>query len=179
MSLEREVDGDSVRRRRVPSSSRSARVIKQPQNTSAASPPSARPDICTEPEKHRPSGDLSGGSKEGPPPASASASKIFFSDQDKIPGLGGEPEEPTLEEHCTQAIINKAREIEKLYKQDCETLGLVVKMLVSKDPTLEQKLLTALKKNLVDIRGKCLENLSQFISEVNALLKPDKPNHNP
>lgn len=67
----------------------------------------------------------------------------------------------------------------QLYKQDCETLGLVVKMLVSKDPTLEQKLLTALKKNLVDIRGKCLENLSQFISEVNALLKPDKPNHNP
>ncbi|XP_051739908.1 periphilin-1 [Ctenopharyngodon idella] len=156
MSLEREVDGDSVRRRLAPSSSRSACVHKQHQNTSAATPPPARPQICTKPEKHRPSGDLSGGSKEGSPPASVSASKIFFSDQDKIPGLGGEPEEPTLEEHCTQAIINKAREIEKLYKQDCETLGMVVKMLISKDPTPEQKLLTALKKNLVDIRGEML-----------------------
>lgn len=52
-------------------------------------------------------------------------------------------------------------------------------MLVSKDSTLGEKLVTALKKNLVDIRGKCLENLSQFISEVNASLKPDKPNHHP
>ncbi|XP_067292805.1 uncharacterized protein [Pseudorasbora parva] len=60
----------------------------------------------------------------------------------------------------------------KLYKQDCETLGMVVKMLISKDPTLELKLLTALKNSLVDIRERCLENLNQFISEVNVLLKP-------
>jgi len=47
-------------------------------------------------------------------------------------------------------------------------------MLISKDPTLEQRLLTALTQNLVDIREKCLGNLSQFISEVNALLKAKK-----
>jgi len=51
---------------------------------------------------------------------------------------------------------------------------MAVKMLISKDPTLEQRLLTALTQNLVDIREKCLGNLSQFISEVNALLKAKK-----
>ncbi|XP_056108551.1 periphilin-1 [Rhinichthys klamathensis goyatoka] len=150
-------DSDGVR-------SRSARVPKHQLNTSATRPEN-------QPEKLGPSRDLSGGSTEESPHASASASKIFFSDLDVIPGLGGEPEEPTVEEQCAQAITNRARDIEKLYKQDCETLGMVVKMLISKDPTLEQKLLTALTQNLVDIREKCLGNLSQFISEVNALLK--------
>ncbi|XP_077087080.1 uncharacterized protein LOC143738887 isoform X1 [Siphateles boraxobius] len=172
-------DGDCVRSR-----SRSARVPKHPQNTSATRPENQSehlmlPDVCVnfinpspDQGKLRPSSDLSGGSQADSPHASASASKIFFSDLDVIPGLGGDPEEPAVEEQCAQAIRNRARDIEKLYKQDGETLGMVVKMLISKDPTLEQKLLTALKQNLVDIREKCLENLSQFISEVNALLKP-------
>ncbi|XDV53578.1 hypothetical protein PO909_022049 [Leuciscus waleckii] len=169
MILDREADGDGVRSRsrfRSRFRSRSPRVPEHQQNISATRPEN-------QPEKLRPSGDPPGGSREDSPHASASASKIFFSDLDVIPGLGGDPEEPTVEEQCAQAIKNRAQDIEKLYKQDCETLGMVVKMLVSKDPTLEQKLLTALKQNLVDIREKCLENLSQFISEVNALLKPN------
>ncbi len=40
--------------------------------------------------------------------------QIFFSDLDEIPGLGGEPEEPTPEEHRAQAINNKALEIQKV-----------------------------------------------------------------
>lgn len=64
----------------------------------------------------------------------------------------------------------------QLYEQDCDTFGIVVKMLISKNPTLEPMLLSVLHKNLVEIGDKYLENLSQFISEVNALVKP---NHDP
>ncbi|XP_039503802.1 uncharacterized protein LOC120460205 [Pimephales promelas] len=165
MNLDRKADGDGVRSRfRSRFRSAAMSVPKHQLNTSATHPEN-------QPEKLRPSRDLSGGSTEESPHASASASKIFFSDLDVIPGLGGDPEEPRVEEQCAQAITHRAREIEKLYKQDCETLGMAVKMLISKDPTLEQRLLTALTQNLVDIREKCLGNLSQFISEVNALLK--------
>ncbi|XP_051547788.1 periphilin-1-like [Myxocyprinus asiaticus] len=120
-------------------------------------------------EEDRPHVDLAGGSKNVPPHRSPSASKIFFSDLDEIPGLGGELKEhvETSEESRAQTITTKAVEIEKLYKQDCETLGTVVKMLIAKGPTLEQQLLSALKKNLVDIRERSLENFRQFISEVN------------
>ncbi len=62
----------------------------------------------------------------------------------------------------------------QLYKQDCETFGVVVKMLISKNPTLQPMLLSVLHKNLVEIGDKYLENLSQFISEVNALVKPNQ-----
>lgn len=62
----------------------------------------------------------------------------------------------------------------QLYKQDCETVGIVVRMLISKDPTLGPTLLSALHKNLVEIGDKYLENLSRFISEVSALVKPNQ-----
>ncbi len=64
----------------------------------------------------------------------------------------------------------------QLYTQDCETFGVVVKMLISKNPALEPMLLSVLHKNLVEIGDKYLENLRQFISETNALVKP---NHDP
>ncbi|KAL0155587.1 hypothetical protein M9458_049850, partial [Cirrhinus mrigala] len=65
----------------------------------------------------------------------------------------------------------------QLYKQDCETVGIVVRMLISKDPTLGPTLLSALHKNLVEIGDKYLENLSRFISEVKPnQTKPAKPN---
>ncbi|XP_026121529.1 uncharacterized protein LOC113102089 isoform X1 [Carassius auratus] len=164
MNLHRQVDGEGVKRRTV-MSFRNTQIISISGSLSAARPGA---------DEHRPSpSDLSG----GPAHAPASTSKIFFSDLDEIPGLGGEPEEPTLEERCAQAIDNKALEIEELYKQDCETFGIVVKMLLSKDPTLEPMLVSVLHKNLVEIGEKYLEKLSQFISEVNALVKPAKPSH--
>ncbi|XP_050955708.1 uncharacterized protein LOC127156720 [Labeo rohita] len=177
-NLNKMVDGKDVRRgtlmpfvrQRLPESTYApSRVCKQKQNSSGGSLSDAR--NCTkQSDKHRPSSDLSGRSAH----ASASASKIFFSDLDEIPGLGGEPGEPTLEERHAQAIKNKVLEIEKLYKQDCETVGIVVRMLISKDPTLGPTLLSALHKNLVEIGDKYLENLSRFISEVSALVKPNQ-----
>ncbi|KPP72702.1 hypothetical protein Z043_108274, partial [Scleropages formosus] len=69
-------------------------------------------------------------------------------------------------ERRSQAIATKAREIEKVYRQDCETFGMVVKMLVAKDPSLEKQLQNPLRENLCEIRERCLEDLKHFISEL-------------
>ncbi|KAG5845131.1 hypothetical protein ANANG_G00135590 [Anguilla anguilla] len=47
-----------------------------------------------------------------------------------------------LQERRSKAIAAKAREIEQVFRQDCETFGMVVKMLVAKDPSLESQLQT-------------------------------------
>ncbi|MBN3322366.1 PPHLN protein, partial [Atractosteus spatula] len=71
-----------------------------------------------------------------------------------------------FQERRAIAIAEKAREIEQVYRQDCKTFGMVVKMLVAKDPTLEKQLQTPLKENLIEIRERCLEDLQQFISQI-------------
>ncbi|XP_076863296.1 uncharacterized protein LOC143515162 isoform X5 [Brachyhypopomus gauderio] len=118
-----------------------------------------------------------GESQGGSPHISLSSSK------DEMPGLKVEQgEEAKIKEDLGQspearrahAIANKAMEIEKLYRQDCETFGMVVKMLVAKQPTLEKQLETALKENLMDLKQRCLEDLRHFISEVDAVLKADR-----
>ncbi|XP_065133395.1 uncharacterized protein [Paramisgurnus dabryanus] len=120
-------------------------------------------------EKHN---HLTGGSED----ASTEANKMCFSDLDEIPGLDGELEEPveTPEEDWAEAITAKALDMKKLYKQDCETFGLVVKMLIYKDTTLEQKLLTTMKKILIDLKKENLQELQHFISDVTAPLKPEE-----
>ncbi|XP_073687430.1 uncharacterized protein [Garra rufa] len=185
VDLERVADGKGLRRKTAmpfdlqqrlpertyaPSRTGPTHVCKQNQNSSGFLLPAPQKNCTKQPGKHRPSSDLSGGSAH----ASASASKIFFSDLDEIPGLGGEPGEPTPEERRAQSIENKAQEIEKMYKQDCETVGIVVRMLISKDPTLGPTLLSALHKNLVEIGDKYLKNLSEFISDGSALVKPNQ-----
>lgn len=50
--------------------------------------------------------------------------------------------------------------------QDCETFSTVVKMLVDKAPNLDQLLQAPLKENLTAIKERCLEDLKQFISEL-------------
>ncbi|XP_023696344.1 periphilin-1-like isoform X2 [Paramormyrops kingsleyae] len=69
-------------------------------------------------------------------------------------------------ERRSEAIAAKAREIEKVYRQDCETFGMVVKMLVAKEPSLEKQLQNPLKENLCEIRERCLEDLKHFIFEL-------------
>ncbi|XP_012888634.1 PREDICTED: spermatogenesis-associated protein 31A6-like [Dipodomys ordii] len=51
----------------------------------------------------------------------------------------------------SKAIASKMKEIERVYQQDCETFGVVVKMLIAKDPSLEQTIQFALRQNLQDI----------------------------
>lgn len=52
------------------------------------------------------------------------------------------------------------------YKQDCETFGTVVKMLISKDPALEDRLLASLRESLKDIGSKFVTELDEFIDEL-------------
>ncbi|XP_048219689.1 periphilin-1-like, partial [Perognathus longimembris pacificus] len=53
----------------------------------------------------------------------------------------------------------------KVYRQDCETFGMVVKMLIEKDPSLEQSIQFALRQNLHEIGERCVEELKHFIAE--------------
>uniref|UniRef100_A0A5F8GW39 Periphilin 1 n=1 Tax=Monodelphis domestica TaxID=13616 RepID=A0A5F8GW39_MONDO len=51
----------------------------------------------------------------------------------------------------SKAIASKTKEIEQVYRQDCETFGMVVKMLIDKDPSLEKSVQFALRQNLHEI----------------------------
>ncbi|KAM9328171.1 periphilin-1 isoform 2-T2 [Pholidichthys leucotaenia] len=76
-----------------------------------------------------------------------------------------------FEERRAFAIAGKAQEIEKVYRQDCETFGMVVKMLVAKDPSLEKQLQVPLRENLGEIRERCLEDLKHFIAELDEAVR--------
>ncbi|XP_069905772.1 periphilin-1 isoform X5 [Oryctolagus cuniculus] len=65
----------------------------------------------------------------------------------------------------SKAIANKTKEIEQVYRQDCETFGMVVKMLIEKDPSLEKSIQFALRQNLHEIGERCVEELKHFIAE--------------
>ncbi|KAG5212040.1 periphilin-1 isoform 3, partial [Lynx pardinus] len=52
-----------------------------------------------------------------------------------------------------------------VYRQDCETFGMVVKMLIEKDPSLEKSIQFALRQNLHEIGERCVEELKHFIAE--------------
>ncbi|RXM37037.1 Periphilin-1 [Acipenser ruthenus] len=61
-----------------------------------------------------------------------------------------------------------------VYRQDCETFGMVVKMLVNKDPTLEKQVQLSLRENLREIGERCIEEIKNFISEYdNAPAQPE------
>uniref|UniRef100_A0A8C9AD63 Periphilin-1 C-terminal domain-containing protein n=1 Tax=Prolemur simus TaxID=1328070 RepID=A0A8C9AD63_PROSS len=65
----------------------------------------------------------------------------------------------------SKAIASKTKEIEQVYRQDCETFGMVVKMLIEKDPSLEMSIQFALRQNLHEIGERCVEELQHFIAE--------------
>nr|KAF6470139.1 periphilin 1 [Molossus molossus] len=68
----------------------------------------------------------------------------------------------------SKAIASKTKEIEQVYRQDCETFGMVVKMLIEKDPSLEKPIQFALRQNLHEIGEQCVEELNHFIAEYDA-----------
>lgn len=59
----------------------------------------------------------------------------------------------------------------QMYRQDCETFGIVVKMLVAKDPNLEKQLQVPLRENLGEIRERCLEELKLFINQLDSVVR--------
>ncbi|KAM9808058.1 uncharacterized protein ACB057_005893 [Neosynchiropus ocellatus] len=85
------------------------------------------------------------------------------------PKTEGEPEPTPVHDfkaRRAEAIRTKALEIEKVYRQDCETFCSVVKLLVDKEPSLETLLQAPLDKNLQEIKQQCLEELRQFVKEL-------------
>lgn len=64
-----------------------------------------------------------------------------------------------------RAIQQKRKEIDEVYYQECEMFGLVVKMLIEKDPSLEVPIQSSLQKNLRDIGARCVEAMERFIEE--------------
>ncbi|XP_037616370.1 periphilin-1 isoform X2 [Sebastes umbrosus] len=85
------------------------------------------------------------------------------------------PPTDNFQERRALAIAAKAQEIEKVYRQDCETFGMVVKMLVAKDPNLEKQLQVPLRENLGEIRERCLEDLKHFITELDEVVRQPEP----
>ncbi|XP_064633094.1 periphilin-1-like isoform X2 [Lineus longissimus] len=63
-------------------------------------------------------------------------------------------------------IREKKEEIEQAYKQDCETFATVVKMLISKEPSLEDAIQPSLRQNLRDIGARCIQELQDYIDQV-------------
>ncbi|XP_072223914.1 uncharacterized protein [Leuresthes tenuis] len=64
-----------------------------------------------------------------------------------------------------RAIQQKRREIDEVYYQECEMFGLVAKMLIAKDPSLEHPIQSSLQENLRDIGKRCVEAMEKFIVE--------------
>ncbi|TNN78537.1 Periphilin-1 [Liparis tanakae] len=79
----------------------------------------------------------------------------------------GEEPPPAASQTVTrdQAIQKKRRQIDEVYDQECEMFGLVAKMLIAKDPTLERSIQSALQENLRDIGKRCVAAMEQFIED--------------
>ncbi|XP_014902725.1 periphilin-1-like [Poecilia latipinna] len=64
-----------------------------------------------------------------------------------------------------RAIQQKRREIDEVYYQECEMFGLVAKMLIAKDPSLERPIQSSLQENLRDIGKRCVDAMEKFIED--------------
>ncbi|XP_053910838.1 periphilin-1 isoform X4 [Cuculus canorus] len=72
-----------------------------------------------------------------------------------------------MEQMILSAIMKHMQE-NQVYRQDCETFGMVVKMLIDKDPSLEKSIQFALRQNLHEIGERCIEELKHFIAQYDA-----------
>ncbi|XP_070825155.1 periphilin-1 [Chaetodon trifascialis] len=64
-----------------------------------------------------------------------------------------------------RAIQQKRREIDEVYHQESEMFGLVAKMLIAKDQSLERPIQSSLQENLRDIGKRCVEAMEKFIED--------------
>ncbi|XP_052593860.1 periphilin-1-like [Peromyscus californicus insignis] len=73
--------------------------------------------------------------------------------------------EDSLFSSRSKAIASKITEIEKVYRQVCETFGMVVERLVEKDRSLEKPIQFAMKQSLHEVGEQHVEELKHFIME--------------
>lgn len=108
-------------------------------------------------------------SEEQTPASVAETEKVVTASMEPEPEL-----DEDLKARRLEAIKAKALEIEKHYRQDCETFRTVVKMLVSKEPSLDNLLQAPLDKNLLEMKQRCLDSLKHFVKELDEVLQqPD------
>eukprot|EP00064_Thunnus_orientalis_P010351 superscaffoldBa00001400_g10377 len=131
-----------------------------------------KPNVMT---SHTPSSSAegsphsSGSSKEKPPGSAAETEDAVAASMEPKP-----TPEKDLKARRLEAIQAKALEIEKHYRQDCETFRTVVKMLVAKEPSLDNLLQASLDENLLEIKQRCLDALRHFVKELDEVLEqPD------
>lgn len=63
----------------------------------------------------------------------------------------------------TVAILRKKEEIEREYEQNCRTFFLVAAMLLEREPSIEQTVVSALRKTLRELSKQCVQELQNFI----------------
>lgn len=90
------------------------------------------------------------------------------SHQQRDESFGRDPMQDTakLTPNNVQRLKAKKEEIERAYKQDCETFATVVKMLINKDSRLEEQLQACLRETLRDIGQQCVEELRDFMRDL-------------
>ncbi|KAM5289056.1 periphilin-1 isoform 8-T8 [Ctenodactylus gundi] len=113
--------------------------------------------------------DTSPSSSSAVPSSKAGSTAPLFIDQPEEPESNATDSTELFEDSQlssrSKAITLKTKEIEQVYRQDCETFGMVVKMLIEKDPSLEKSIQFALRQNLHEIGERCVEELKHFIAE--------------
>ncbi|XP_051817683.1 periphilin-1 isoform X4 [Antechinus flavipes] len=116
--------------------------------------------------------DTSPSSSTATPSSKAGSSAPLYNDQPEEPETNATDSIDLFEDNQvtsrSKAIASKTKEIEQVYRQDCETFGMVVKMLIDKDPSLEKSVQFALRQNLHEIGERCIEELKHFITEYDA-----------
>ncbi|XP_069018245.1 periphilin-1-like [Embiotoca jacksoni] len=135
-------------------------------------------------QKHKPSVVTShtpSSSVEGSPHSSGSSKEktsASVAESEEVAAASMEPKltpEEGFKARRLEAIKAKALEIEKHYRQDCETFRTVVNMLVAKEPSLENLLQAPLDKNLLEMKERCVDALKSFVKELDkAEDQPDK-----
>ncbi|XP_060930819.1 periphilin-1 [Limanda limanda] len=64
-----------------------------------------------------------------------------------------------------RAIQQKRKEIDEVYYQECQMFGLVTKMLIEKETSLEPLIQSSLQENLRDIGKRCVDAMEKFIED--------------
>lgn len=130
------------------------------------------PQPAQQKNKDRPPGHSQDGSPQSTASTKEEAHILEWDREEGLPPIDETPKtQDDFQERRAQAIGAKAQEIEKVYRQDCETFGMVVKMLVAKDASLEKQLQIPLRENLGEIRERCLDDLKHFISDLDQVIE--------
>ncbi|KAM7414921.1 hypothetical protein PAMA_019642 [Pampus argenteus] len=156
-------------------------LVRSGSNSSNRSFSPNRDKSYTHQQRNKPnvSSHVPSSSAEGSPHSSGFQEKPAASaaESEEVVAASMEPK-PTPKEDFKarrlEAIQAKALEIEKHYRQDCETFRTVVKMLVAKEPNLDNLLQAPLDENLSEIKQRCLDALRHFVKELDEVLEqPD------